>query len=170
MGLYSDEGLSATSTSKRVGLLRMLEDARQGKFDIIVVKNLSRLSRNLMDCMNIIYELRGLPRQVGILFETENMFTLDKSVDFTLQVLSLVAQEEEIKESLNWLGTLQEMAEKGHCPRCGAELENFRRHALSRYANVTVCDLCEVQESLEAAGLCDKKPLAEWYCTKEWKL
>ena len=81
-----------------------------------------------------------------------------------------VASEEEIKGSLNWLGKLQETAEKGHCPRCGAELESFRRHALSRYANVTVCDLCGVQESLEVAGLCEKKPLTEWYCTKEWKL
>ena len=84
---------------KRVGLLTLLDDARAGKFDIIVVKNLSRLNRNLMDCMNIIYELRSLPRPVGILFETENMFTLDKNVDFTLQVLSLVAQEESHKKS-----------------------------------------------------------------------
>jgi DNA invertase Pin-like site-specific DNA recombinase len=99
VGLYSDEGITATSMDKRVGLLTMLDDARAGKFDIIVVKNLSRLNRNLMDCMNIIYELRSLPRPVGILFETENMFTLDKNVDFTLQVLSLVAQEESHKKS-----------------------------------------------------------------------
>ncbi len=77
----------------------MLDDAKAGKFDIIVVKNLSRLSRNLMDCMEIIYMLRNLPHPVGILFETENMFTLDKNIDFTLQVLSLVAQEESHKKS-----------------------------------------------------------------------
>ncbi len=99
VGLYSDEGITATSLEKRVGLLTLLDDARAGKFDIIVVKNLSRLARNLMDCMNIIYELRALPHPIGILFETENMFTLDKNVDFTLQVLSLVAQEESHKKS-----------------------------------------------------------------------
>lgn len=99
VGLYSDEGITATSTKKRIGLLTMLEDAKLGKFDIIVVKNLSRLSRNLMDCMEIIYMLRKLPHPVGILFETENMFTLDKNIDFTLQVLSLVAQEESHKKS-----------------------------------------------------------------------
>ena len=60
-----------------MGLVQMLKDAQEGKFDIIVVKNLSRLSRNLMDCMRIIYMLRALPKPVGILFETENMFTLD---------------------------------------------------------------------------------------------
>ena len=99
VGLYSDEGITATTTRKRIGLLTMLDDARAGKFDIIVVKNLSRLSRNLMDCMEIIYMLRNLPHPVGILFETENMFTLDKNIDFTLQILSLVAQEESHKKS-----------------------------------------------------------------------
>ncbi len=99
VALYSDEGISATSTKNRDGLLRMLDDARAGRFDIIVVKNLSRFSRNLMDCMEIIYELRSLPHPVGILFESENMYTLDKNVDFTLQVLSLVAQEESHKKS-----------------------------------------------------------------------
>jgi DNA invertase Pin-like site-specific DNA recombinase len=113
MALYSDEGLTATSTEKRVGLQTMLEDARAGKFDIIVVKNLSRLSRNLMDCMNIIYELREQEHKVGILFETENMFTLDKNVDFTLQVLSLVAQEESHKKSEAMLASYQQRFQQG---------------------------------------------------------
>lgn len=99
VAMYSDEGITATSTKKRKGLLAMLNDAKAGKFDIIVIKNLSRLSRNLMDCMDIIYKLRKLPRPVGILFESENLFTLDKNVDFTLQILSLVAQEESHKKS-----------------------------------------------------------------------
>ena len=113
VGLYSDEGMTATSMEKRIGLQTMLDDARAGKFDIIVVKNLSRLCRNLMDCMNIIYELRGLPHKVGILFETENMFTLDKNVDFTLQVLSLVAQEESHKKSEAMLASYQQRFQQG---------------------------------------------------------
>lgn len=99
IAMYSDEGITATSTEKRIGLLQMLEDAKAGKFDVIIVKNLSRLSRNLMDCMNIIYALRNLPNPVGIFFESENLYTLDKPADFTLQVLSLVAQEESHKKS-----------------------------------------------------------------------
>ena len=99
VAMYADEGISATGIEKRMGLVQMLKDAQEGKFDIIVVKNLSRLSRNLMDCMRIIYMLRSLPKPVGILFETENMFTLDKNVDFTLQILSLLAQEESHKRS-----------------------------------------------------------------------
>ena len=99
IALYSDEGITATSMDKRTGLLTMLEDARAGKFDMIIVKNLSRLNRNLKDCLSIVYELRKLPHPVGILFETENMFTLDKNIDFTLTVLSLVAEEESHKKS-----------------------------------------------------------------------
>lgn len=99
IAMYSDEGITATSTEKRIGLLQMLEDAKAGKFDVIIVKNLSRLSRNLMDCMNIIYALRNLPNPVGIYFESEKLYTLDKTADFTLQVLSLVAQEESHKKS-----------------------------------------------------------------------
>ena len=74
IAMYSDEGITATSTEKRIGLLQMLEDAKAGKFDVIIVKNLSRLSRNLMDCMNIIYALRNLPNPVGIFFESERFF------------------------------------------------------------------------------------------------
>ncbi len=94
VGLYADEGVSATGIEKRVGLLTMLEDARKGKFNIIICKNTSRLCRNLRDCMTIVYELRALPNPVGIFFETENMFTLDKRMEMTLQILALIAQEE----------------------------------------------------------------------------
>jgi len=114
VAMYSDEGLTATKIDKRVGLLTMLDDAKAGKFDIIVVKNLSRLSRNLMDCMAIIYELRVLSHPVGILFETENLFTLDKNMDFTLQVLSLVAQEESHKKSEAMNASYQQRFSQGY--------------------------------------------------------
>ena len=83
-----------------------------------------------------------------------------------------VASEDEIKVSLNWLGKRQRGATGGgHCPRCGCAMDSFERHALSRYADVIVCDQCGVAEALEQAGLAPKKPLAEWWCVKEnWEL
>ena len=113
VAMYSDEGITATNTTHREGLLQMLEDARAGKFDIIVVKNLSRLSRNLLDCMNIIKELRTLPHPVGILFESENMYTLGENMDFTLQILSLVAQEESHKKSEAMNASYKQRFEQG---------------------------------------------------------
>lgn len=113
VAMYSDEGITATNTTHRNGLLKMLEDARAGKFDIIVVKNLSRLSRNLMDCMNIVKELRNLEHPVGILFESENMYTLGENMDFTIQILSLVAQEESHKKSEAMNASYKQRFEQG---------------------------------------------------------
>lgn len=97
--MYCDEGISATGIVKRTGLVSLLRDAEAGRFDMVIVKDLSRLSRNLMDCMRIIYKLRRLPHPVGILFEEEKLYTLDASNDFTLQILALIAQEESHKKS-----------------------------------------------------------------------
>lgn len=99
VAMYSDEGITATNTKHRKGLQQMIADAVAGKFDVIIVKNLSRLSRNLLDCTNIIKKLRNLPNPVGIYFESENMYTLGENMDFMLQMLSLVAQEESHKKS-----------------------------------------------------------------------
>lgn len=99
VAMYKDEGLTATSIQNRGGLVQLLKDAEMGKFDMIIVKNLSRLSRNLMDCMRIIFKLRMLPKPIGILFETEKLYTLNRENDFTLQILALIAQEESHKKS-----------------------------------------------------------------------
>ena len=82
-----------------------------------------------------------------------------------------VATEAEVKQSLDWLGSRQRgTTGGGHCPRCGRVLESFSRHALSRYADLTVCDECGTDEALECAGLNGRKPLTDWWCTKGWEL
>ena len=75
-----------------------------------------------------------------------------------------VASEGEIKVSLNWLGKRQGGA--GHCPRCGKPLDTFERHALSRRANITICDDCGLREALEDAGFVPRLPLSDWWCVK----
>ncbi len=75
-----------------------------------------------------------------------------------------VASEKEIKVSLNWLGKKQQTA--GHCPRCGMPLDSFERHALSRRANITICDECGLREALEDAGMIPRLPLSEWWCVQ----
>ena len=84
-----------------------------------------------------------------------------------------VASDAEIKVSLNWLGKRQREAATGpfHCPRCGMPLESFARHALSRYANLTVCDSCGQQEALEKAGFAPRRALSDWWCVQHnWEL
>ena len=75
-----------------------------------------------------------------------------------------VASKGEIRESLNWLGKRQRGA--GHCPRCGKPLDTFERHALSRRANITICDDCGLREALEDAGFVPRLPLSDWWCVK----
>ena len=77
-----------------------------------------------------------------------------------------IRTEEEAIITLNWLGQHQE-AQNALCPRCGALMPGkTTRHALSRYAQITVCDTCGNLESVEVAGLVPKKPLTEWYAVK----
>ena len=56
---YADEGLSATSYNKRDNFKRMLEDCKLGKIDLIITKNVSRFSRNVVDCLGIARDLFG---------------------------------------------------------------------------------------------------------------
>ena len=83
-----------------------------------------------------------------------------------------VASDAEIKVSLDWLGKRQRKAtEGGHCPRCGKPLDSFERHALSRYADVIVCDECGQAEALEIATFIPAVLLTQWWCVREnWKL
>lgn len=77
-----------------------------------------------------------------------------------------VASEAEIKVSLDHIGRTRHRG--GHCPRCGeAEAPGRRLLALSRRADITVCEMCGSEEALEDAGLLEKKPLSAWAAWKE---
>lgn len=83
-----------------------------------------------------------------------------------------VASDAEIKVSLNWLGKRQKTSPTGgHCPRCGAVLESFARHALSRRADIIICDADGTAEALEDAGLMPRMQLSQWWCVQHnWEL
>lgn len=101
-GMYADEGLSGTSTKKRVQFLQMIDDARAGKIDLILTKSISRFARNTVDSLTIIRELRT--HHAEIFFEKENLYSSDPKVDFMLTIFSSIAQEESrnISENIKW--------------------------------------------------------------------
>ena len=73
-----------------------------------------------------------------------------------------IATEDEAKATLDWYGKHQPDADS-RCPRCGEMMPGSKyRHALSRWAAITVCDQCGTVEALEQAGLAIKKPLMKW--------
>lgn len=102
--IYADEGISGTEMSHRAGMLRMLEDARAGKIDLILAKSISRFARNLVDCVMVIEELQKLNPPVGIKFETDNIYTLDSTGSLLLKILATLAEEESHTKSeiMNW--------------------------------------------------------------------
>lgn len=89
---YVDEGISGTTTWKREQFLRMIADAHRGLFDFIVTKEISRFSRSTLDSIRYTQEL--LEAGVGVLFQNDNINTLDSDSEFRLVVMAGVAQDE----------------------------------------------------------------------------
>ena len=88
--IYKDEGYS----KNRKELSRMIEDCKAGKIDCILTKSVSRLSRNLEELLWIVKTLTELDPPVGVLFETENIYTLDNPEWEKLKAVSALAEEE----------------------------------------------------------------------------
>lgn len=89
--LYTDEGISAKNIQKRKAFLEMIQDAKKGYFNKILVKDVSRFARNVVDLLETIRELRR--HHITVEFITYNMETMGNS-EFVLTVLAAIAQEE----------------------------------------------------------------------------
>lgn len=112
VGIYTDEGITGTSTRKRTGFNRMVRDALDGKIDLIVTKSISRFARNTVDCLVTIRKLK----EVGCecFFEKENIFTFDGKGELLLTIMSSLAQEESrsISDNVSW--GIKESMRKGN--------------------------------------------------------
>lgn len=89
---YIDEGLSAATTKKRENFNRMIDDAAQGKFDLIITKEISRFARNTLDSIQFTRQL--LASGVGVFFQNDNINTLDEDSELRLSIMSSIAQDE----------------------------------------------------------------------------
>lgn len=104
---YADEGITGTSTKKRVQFNRMINDAHLGKFQLIITKEVSRFSRNILDTISFTRELRALG--VGVLFMNDGISTLEPDAELRLSIMGSIAQEESRKTSsrVKWGQTRQ---------------------------------------------------------------
>ena len=89
---YIDEGLSGISTKKRENFNRMIEEAAEDKFDLIITKEISRFARNTLD--SIQYTRQLLNYGVGVFFQNDNINTLDEDSELRLSIMSSIAQDE----------------------------------------------------------------------------
>uniref|UniRef100_UPI001A8E8F47 recombinase family protein n=1 Tax=Paradesulfitobacterium ferrireducens TaxID=2816476 RepID=UPI001A8E8F47 len=101
-GIYADEGISGTNTKKREQFNKMIEDCKAGKIDVVITKSISRFARNTLDCLNYVRLLKDLG--IGVIFEKENINSLDSKGEVLLTILSSLAQDESrsISENSTW--------------------------------------------------------------------
>ena len=101
-GIYTDEGITATNTSHRDGFNRMIQDALDGKIDLIITKSVSRFARNTVDSLTTVRELKE--KGIEIYFEKEKIWTLDAKGELLITIMSSLAQEESrsISENITW--------------------------------------------------------------------
>ena len=77
--MYTDEGVTGTSAYKRRSFLQMMEDAVDGKFDMILTREVSRFARNTVDTLNYTRKLKK--HNVEVYFISDGIKTLRKPED-----------------------------------------------------------------------------------------
>lgn len=95
--IYADYGISGTNVTKRKEFQRMINDALDGKIDLIITKSISRFARNAENLLSFVRMLRN--QNVAVYFEEEKIYTLNMESEFLLSVLASVAEQESINTS-----------------------------------------------------------------------
>ena len=95
--VYVDEGITGTSTKKRHAFNRMMIDAENRQFDLIITKEISRFARNTLDSIFYTRKLKNIG--IGVIFMNDNINTLDADAELRLTIMSSIAQEESRKTS-----------------------------------------------------------------------
>ena len=110
VGVYADEGLTGTKDN-RPEFQRLIADCYAGKIDMVITKSLSRFSRNTLDTLNILRELKQ--KGVDVFFERENIHSNSGDGEFMLTILSSFAQEESRSVSENCKWRIREKMKRG---------------------------------------------------------
>lgn len=111
--LYADEGISGTKIKNRKEFLKMMADAERKRFDLVVVKDISRFARNTVDLLQNIRKLKALGIETQFL--TANMTSMGNS-EFVLTIFGALAQEESANTSKRVKFGKKINAEKGRVP------------------------------------------------------
>ena len=109
--IYADEGTSGTSTRKRIQFNRMIQDAHEGKFQLILTKEVSRFSRNIVDTLSYTRELKRIG--VAVEFMTDHINTMDGDGELRLSIMATMAQDESRKTSNRVVWGQTRQMEKG---------------------------------------------------------
>lgn len=124
-GIFADEGITGTQAKKRPEFLKMIRLCRQRKIDMILTKSLSRFARNTVECLKYIRELKELG--IAIVFEKENINTLETDTEMMLTIMSCFAQAESESISKNVAWGIRQSFKNGNVPMQYARLLGYTK-------------------------------------------
>lgn len=179
--IYADEGITGTSTRRREAFARMMRHAREGKFQLLLTKEVSRFSRNILDTIAYTRELRALG--VGVLFMNDGIDTRDADAELRLSILGSIAQEESRRTSQRVKWGQKRQMERGVVfgrSLLGYEVRDgqlfpepqgaaivrliFRKYGMEGKGSSTIA------HELEAAGICTSRGNPHWTSTQVLKI
>lgn len=126
-GIYADEGITGTIAKKRPDFMRMIADCRKGKIDMIITKSVSRFSRNNLDCLLYVRELKD--RGIPIIFEKEGINTMQVSSELLITLFSGLSQAESESISMNIKMGKRQSLKNGNVPFCYKSFLGYRKGA-----------------------------------------
>ncbi len=126
-GIFADEGITGTQAKKRPEFLKMIRKCRERKIDVILTKSLSRFARNTVDSLKYIRDLKALG--IAIIFEKENINTLETDTEMMLTIMSCFAQAESESISKNVSWGIRQSFKNGNVPMQYARLLGYRKGA-----------------------------------------
>ncbi len=174
---YIDEGITGTSVRKRKNFMRMIEDAENGKFDLIVTREVSRFARNTVDTLQ---ETRKLKRMgIEVWFTEDNIWTMnDEDGELRLTIMATLAQNESKKTSMRVLAGQKVSYQNGVAYGNGNILGYDRvgdHYVVNEEQAKTVRMIYEwylsgwgikrITVELEKAGRKTAKGCDQWFCT-----
>ena len=109
--VYADRAKTATSAEHRPAFQRMIADAKERKFDLLLVKAISRFSRNVVDAQEYVHLLKQY--DVEVRFENEAISSFDPASEMMFNILAAVAQQESKNKSEYVRWTYRKLAEQG---------------------------------------------------------
>lgn len=112
IGIYGDHGMSGLSAAGRPEFLRLIADCDAGLIDLILVKSISRFSRNTVECAEYLERLKQ--DGVEVRFEKEGLSSFDPRTQMVLSIYSAMAQNESASISDNRRWACQKQAEAGN--------------------------------------------------------
>ena len=147
-GIYTDEGITGTSTKHREQFNRLMDDCRAGLIDRVLVKSASRFARNTADALASVREMKSLG--VTVVFEKENFYTETANGEMILSMICAVAQEESLSISKNLKWSMQcgccderlywhPKTNQWFCRRCGMWAKPLRAEETSAAIAEKLC-------------------------------